>query len=294
MKIVKISLSLILSLVTVKAFAGAIPQEETIMSSPKRCASPHLGKLERLLVENELDVLRARRGFKSLDLRTAAPIVVPIYFHVINKGPAVTDGNVGDAVLKEQVDVMNKAYAPVQVSFTLAGIDRTTDAKWMGSSMWTAGETAMKNALRKGDSGALNVYTTAATDGTLGWATFPWDYNSKPKMDGVVIHYGTLPGGTYPAYDLGMTLVHEAGHWLGLFHTFQGGCSTGGDSIADTPPEKSPNFGCPSVAPDSCPGDKDADPIHNFMDYTDDVCLTDFSSGQIQRVHDSFDTYRGI
>jgi len=224
-------------------------------------------------------------------LRSLPKIQVPIYFHVINKGKTPADGNVVDQRLIDQVDVMNKYYKTMNVSFTLAGTDRTTSAKWQGGSIGSTEESDMKTKLHKGDVGTLNVYLTAATDGTLGWSSFPWDYASEPKMDGIVIHFETVPGGAYAQYNLGITLVHETGHWLGLYHTFQGGCS-GGDDIADTPAEAGPNFGCPTTAPDTCSSDPGDDPIHNFMDYSDDVCLTDFTNGQIQRVHDSFQTYR--
>jgi len=89
-------------------------------------------------------------------------------------------------------------------------------------------------------------------------SSFP-DYLNKQifSLDGVVVDPGTLPNGTFPKYDLGITLVHEIGHWLGLLHTFQEpngpfinfgtGCTGDGDYVYDTPAEKSAAFGCLEV-----------------------------------------------
>jgi len=82
-------------------------------------------------------------------------------------------------------------------------------------------------------------------------------------------------------------------HWLGLYHTFEGGCSAQGDKISDTPQEAQPNFGCkPSDNRNTCPTDAGNDPINNFMDYSDDVCLYQFTAGQATSMKDNMALYR--
>jgi hypothetical protein len=111
-----------------------------------------------------------------------------------------------------------------------------------------------------------------------------------------VIHTDTLPGGTKSGVNLGDTLVHEVGHWMGLLHTFEGGCTGTGDGVADTPAEASANEtsdGC-NLFKDTCPADFGFDPVDNFMDYSVDSCLWRFTTGQAVRMSSLFQLYRAV
>ncbi|KAG6818489.1 hypothetical protein H0H93_004608 [Arthromyces matolae] len=191
-------------------------------------------------------------------------IDINVYFHVISENSTAAGGNIPDSQIDEQIYVLNEDYAPLGVNWTLADIDRTVNADWYNhADPDSPQQTAMKKTLRKGGAGDLNVYTagriTAGGQSLLGYATFPVDYAGSPQDDGVVILGASLPGGSAAPYNLGRTLTHEAGHWVGLYHTFQNGCAAPGDSVDDTPYEASAAYGCPTGR-DSCPA-SGVDPI---------------------------------
>jgi len=255
------------------------------------------GCATRTMTADEVDainrVVASRAGLNS---EVGQTVVIPVAVHVIRKGETEAEGDIPEAVINEQIDVLNKAYAGttggVQTSyqFKLQSIDRTTNAAWYTMSPNSAAETEAKQALRVGDQSTLNMYFANLGGGLLGWATFPSDYASKPQRDGVVILTSSLPGGATKPYDQGDTATHEVGHWLGLFHTFQGGCSASNDGVSDTPAERSPASGCPTGR-DTC-SSEGVDPITNFMDYTDDSCMMQFSKGQSERMDQMYKTYR--
>lgn len=213
--------------------------------------------------------------------------VVNVHFHVIQDGDR---GAVNDAMLATQIDVLNSSYRLRGISFALASIDRTDNGTWFGSCDAEGPAKRMKKALRVGTATDLNVYTCEPTR-FLGRASFPWLYEKYPAEDGVILHYGILPGGSDPTFNTGEALVHETGHWMGLYHTFQGGCTGAGDEVEDTPAEATFSFNACPFGLDTCPS-PGLDPTDNFMDYSGDACWTNFTAGQNDRMASMFAVYR--
>jgi len=237
----------------------------------------------------EVPAARQGKGGKSFGATTG------VYFHVITSNGV---GNVSSESISQQMTVLNMGFGGFEggyntgFKFKLLAVDRTENPAWFDAKAGSADERAMKAALHKGDARNLNIYTSTAED-FLGWAYFPSTYKVHPTFDGLVIDWETLPGASTRyagAYDLGKTVTHEAGHWLGLYHVFQGGCNNWGDYVDDTPPQLVATRGCPE-GQDSCkePG---LDSIHNYMDYSYDSCYDQFTAGQAARMQDQWLFYR--
>jgi hypothetical protein len=243
------------------------------------------------IAEMEKDFL-SRRQLAARNGENVANITggtINVYFHVVRSGTGVSNGDITATMINNQITVLNNAYGSWGWHYTLVSTDRTTNSTWYNG-CYGSSESAMKNALHQGTADDLNLYTCNPSGGILGYATFPSDYARAPKTDGVVVLFSSLPGGTASPYNLGDTATHEVGHWMGLYHTFQGGCNGNGDFVSDTPAEKSAAFGCPSGR-NTCTGTGN-DPITNFMDYTDDSCMFQFTTGQDSRMDSQFTTYR--
>ncbi|CAA7263730.1 unnamed protein product [Cyclocybe aegerita] len=244
--------------------------------------------------------LEHRKPVRNSAFAKAAPINV--YFHVVHKDRTVNGGFIPDTAIANQIQVLNDDYASTGFSFALRNVSRIQNAEWfnrLGPFDTDYMEFEMKRRYRQGGAADLNVYTvgfeTGASEGLLGYAFYPFEYAKDPQRDGVIVHHASVPGGSLAAYNLGRTLTHEAGHWMGLYHTWQGRCTNieGGDLVDDTPVENEPSYGCP-VGRDTCPQAPGVDSIRNFMNYADDSCMTNFTPGQATRMKEQAVTYRQI
>lgn len=243
---------------------------------------------------------------------------IPLAFHIIQNGNSAP---VTTAELRVQIDSLNKAYLPVRIQFTLQHVCRPANPAWdkcfpddYNRATYNA-FVAMTNQLSVNHLSTINVYINNLP--ALGIATFPWDVaRHNTKQDVVLINPVSLPGRSLPSNGTsiameGNTLVHELGHFLGLFHTFHfetntfscndlvnyDGCAVG-DDVSDTPPQKICHFaGCGECDGDvgcdpcqrattcnTCNDTQGNDPVDNYMGYNPDRCMNKFSPGQYSRI----------
>jgi len=242
---------------------------------------------------------RRRRRLNNYALEAISFPVM--YFHNIHSTQFDSSGDLkgylSDAQLQAQFDRLNAAFSPFISFGSWERRDYGNDNLFENAcSPHRMAQFQQSNAV----TGALNTYFTNCLDQSnakWGWAYLPTSFNEDDHRHGAVADYRSIDdssrmsGGTQ-----GNTAVHEWGHAFGLLHTFEGyefseECDcTWGDLVDDTPPENGPHTGGGSSgdncrARNSCVelGDED-DPIRNYMDYSDDVCMSEFTPGQFERM----------
>lgn len=278
------------SLLFVRPWSVAAQQRDVLYSAPggqlvrgTRCGTPSPTAQQAKAVRDALEGFRQQR---PRALAVAAPVTIPIAFHVVRHNDGSAD--VTDAQILQQVQVLNGAFQPHGYTFVVKSVDRTNNTSWSRQEDGSA-EVAMKDALAVDPASTLNFYICDLAD-YLGYAYLPFSFSESNSLHGVVVLYSTLPGGSAYPYNSGDTAVHEVGHYLGLYHTFENGCSQPGDEVDDTPYEASPAYSC--AQRDSCPGRPGLDPVHNYMDYTSDSCMIEFTAGQGGRIDEMTALYK--
>jgi len=265
-------------------------QEEFIQTGG-RCATPPASEYKVHCMKECL--IRFRQANGRFRRRTGVISINVQFIHLTNGD----EGIVTAQQREDQVKVMNEDFAPHQIQFTFdeATTKFENNTAWFRMDHMSLAERQAKSALQIAPETNLNFYTAGfpTTSTLLGWATFPDDLAGDRVRDGVVLLHSTLPGGASAPYNLGKTATHEVGHWLGLFHTFQGGCNGVGDQVSDTVAHATANLGTPDPTQqnNACDPDEDA-PVKNFMNYTDDEWMDHFSIEQGGRMREMTGTFR--
>ncbi len=237
------------------------------------------------IAQRTQQILRQKGG------RPPQDVTIPTFVHVMTS--ATGEGDVTNEQIEAQIAVLNRTFAgresrfaaDTSFTFELVGTERYTDDRWHHDRQ----SRGYRAATRVGGAETLNIWLVDFV--YLGVATFPWDYEKDPAVDGVRVHWGSLPGGPLTYYNEGKTATHEVGHWLGLFHTFQGGCKGEGDYVDDTPAQGTPSYECP-IGKDSCAELEGLDAVTNYMDYSDDSCYDRFTPGQSTKMTEDWAAYR--
>ncbi|KAG6806371.1 hypothetical protein H0H92_011573 [Tricholoma furcatifolium] len=245
------------------------------------------------------------------------PMDISRMLKLLSIGPLITISNDRDEVIEEQKAALEDALEFFNIRLNWASTNRIKNPDWFRFvEEKSKAEEEMTRMHRQGGAGALNIYTVRLSRNELGYSYFPDEWEKVGLRDGVFINYETVPGGDLDNYNRGKSAIHETGHWLGLYHTFQphteekkdkkdktppkrNGCIGPGDYVDDTPFQKESTFGCPKDSQNinSCPDRNrpdERDPIHNYMNYSYDRCLNEFTELQKKRITPRIQWYRKI
>lgn len=247
-------------------------------------------------------------------------VTVPVVVHVLHENG---DENIPDDQIQTAIEQLNAAFENVapfvnpdgvdtEIRFCLAGTD--PDGEYTTGIIRTeteytevfvpSQELAMKDVSRWDPLKYLNIWLVKElvrepnNYGVIGFATFPDQHGSD--LDGVVVEAGYFGSD----FDYSKVHMHEIGHYLGLYHTFENGCpnddcQTSGDWICDTPPDQQAFSALCYDGANTCDTDDDDlsennpfrpielggtgdafDEKDNFMDYSNLYCMNQFTSEQ--------------
>jgi len=285
---------------------------------PTRCGTD-------ILFEQQLKDPKFKRSYQKLESiakkseetirisnKSDLPITIPVIVHVIHFGePYGTDYHLPVEFIQEAFDNLNDNFAGefsdvptanTQINFCIAnastdgepieGIryydwDNLNIEEWDATAFYN-NHIQVSNQIGYDRNNYCNVFI-APFGSPLGFAYLP------PTNYGVFMGTPAFGITNVGSYGLNRTLVHEMGHYCGLFHTFNQtstctptntNCETQGDKVCDTPVTTG-NIGCP-LNGGACGGDL----IENFMDYTTDNCMESFTQGQTLRMLSQLETFR--
>jgi len=247
----------------------------------KRCglSSPSMEEMTRTRIMTD-EWLNERAG------RDHYPVHVLVAWHVIHT--TSNTGNLSTSAIEAAVQRLNIEYNEEHnIFFTLDTVTRTANNDWfyLEGGLYGEQEEAMRQSTYIDPYHYYNVWSCDMSGtGAGGWNYFPWWNPEGSYWQGTTVHYTFVNLSS-------KTMPHECGHYFGLLHTFEGGC-TGGDQVADTPAQDDGDniFQCNDNL-DTCPDDPGNDPVHNIMNYASDACVDEFTPGQDDRMFSMIENF---